>query len=51
MTPHPDTSPTASTLLELPRPVKRLLAVLVDASLCTLAVWVALYMRVSCVER
>ncbi len=45
MTPHPDTSATASTLLELPRPVKRLLAVLVDASLCTLAVWVALYMR------
>lgn len=45
MTPHPDTSATASALLELPRPVKRLLAVLVDASLCTLAVWVALYLR------
>lgn len=42
---HPDTSPTASTLLELPRPVKRMLAILVDASLCTLSVWVALYMR------
>lgn len=45
MTPHPDTSATASALLELPRPVKRLLAILVDASLCTLAVWVALYLR------
>lgn len=45
MTPHPDTSATASTLLDLPRPVKRLLAMLVDASLCTLAVWVALYLR------
>ncbi len=42
---HPDTSFTAATLLDLPRPVKRLLAVLVDASLCTLAVWVALYLR------
>jgi len=42
---HPDTSSTAATLLDLPRPVKRLLAILVDASLCTLAVWVALYLR------
>ena len=42
---HPDTSATASTLLDLPRPVKRLLAILVDASLCTLALWVALNMR------
>ena len=42
---HPDTTAAAATLLDLPRPVKRLLAMLVDASLCTLAVWVALYMR------
>jgi len=42
---RPDTSATAATLLDLPRPVKRLLAILVDASLCTLAVWVALYLR------
>lgn len=42
---HPATSSTAATLLDLPRPVKRLLAILVDASLCTLAVWVALYLR------
>jgi len=35
----------ASTLLHIPRPVKRALAVSVDVTLCVLAVWVALYLR------
>ena len=36
---------TTATLLALPRPVKRLVAVAVDASLCALTVWFAFYLR------
>ncbi|MDP1651615.1 MAG: hypothetical protein Q8L56_02720, partial [Rhodocyclaceae bacterium] len=35
----------ASSLLALPRALKRLLALGVDASLCVLTVWLAFYLR------
>ena len=44
-TPTPTDHGLASTLLHIPRPVKRALAVAVDITLCVLAVWVALYLR------
>ena len=38
-------SQMASALLDMPRPAKRILAVAVDMALCTLAVWLALCLR------
>ncbi len=38
-------SPGVATLLDLPRPAKRLVALLVDSSLCVLTVWLALCLR------
>ena len=35
----------APPLLALPRPVKRVMAMAVDASLCVLSVWLAYYLR------
>lgn len=40
-----DDDSLASTLLAIPRPAKRALAVAVDMALCVLAVWIALYLR------
>lgn len=42
---NPSTQSAAMGLLAMPRAAKRTLAVLVDASLCALAVWVALFLR------
>ncbi|NWG88169.1 MAG: polysaccharide biosynthesis protein, partial [Hydrogenophilaceae bacterium] len=36
---------TANLLLDLPRPVKRLLALAFDVALCVLTVWLAFYLR------
>ena len=38
-------SPVSQWLLAMPRPVKRALALLLDAFLCVLTVWLALYLR------
>lgn len=35
----------ASVVLELPRPVKRLVALAVDSSICVISVWLAFYLR------
>ncbi len=43
--PHSSEDGLANALLHIPRPVKRALAVSVDVTLCVLAVWVALYLR------
>jgi FlaA1/EpsC-like NDP-sugar epimerase len=39
------TSPVSQWLLAMPRPVKRALALLLDAFFCVLTVWLALYLR------
>lgn len=35
----------ADSILELPRPIKRIVALVVDAGLCVLTVWLAFYLR------
>ncbi len=39
------TSPVSQWLLDMPRPLKRALALALDAFLCALTVWLALYLR------
>ena len=36
---------TAQTVLALPRPLKRTLALVVDGALCVLTVWLAFFLR------